>query len=143
MTSTSSNRPYFNKNIEELSALVQANRENKKVLKQLLHELSFRSRPKAKALAKTVGVLLETETGHEQLTLPLKASTGIGHKGCAPEPYATSSEADLGEAPTPNAPYQETMSDVGWREAPLAADADYPQQPESLWGKLMAWFKSR
>lgn len=143
MTSTSSKRPYFNKNIEELSALVQENRENKKVLKQILHELSFRSRPKAKALAKTVTAILETGTVQEQLTLPLNPSGQKSHNGCAPGPFPMSTDAEPEETPTPDAPQQETMSEESARETPLSPDADLPPQPVSLWGRLVAWFKSR
>lgn len=143
MTSTSSKRPYFNKNIEELSALVQANKENKKVLKQLLHELSFRSRPKAKALAKTVTAILEAGAVQEQLTLPLNPPGQKSLNGCDPEPPLMPTEMEPEEAPKPDALQLETMSEESAREAPLSSDADLLQQPASLWGRLVAWFKSR
>lgn len=143
MTSTSSKRPYFNKNIEELSTLVQENGEDKKVLKQLLHELSFRSRPKAKALAKTVEAILEAGAVQEQLTLPLTPPGQKSHNGCDPEPPLMPTDAEPRGAPTPGAPQQETMSEGTPPEAPVAAAPDLPQQPGALWGRLVAWFKSR
>lgn len=143
MNSTSSRRPYFNKNIEELSTLVQANKENKKVLKQILHELSFRSRPRAKALAKTVTAILEAGAVQEQLTLPLNPPGQKSHNGCGPQPLPMSTDAEPEEAPTPGAPQQETMSEESAREAPLSPDADLPPPPVSLWDKLVEWFKSR
>ena len=128
MTSTSSKRPYFNKNIEELSTLVQENKENKKILKQLLHELSFRSRPKAKALAKTVEALLETEAAQEQLTLPLKPQTGSGSNGCTPEPFLRFPDAAPGEVPTPGTTHLQTRSEGGYRELQLTAEPYLPPQ---------------
>lgn len=130
MTSTSSKRPYFNKNIEELSALVQENKENKKVLKQLLHELSFRSRPKSKALAKTVGALLETEAVQEQLRLPLTP----------PAQKAPHEE----QPPTAAAPNLE-----GWpvlekhQKEPIPEPEAAHQPAESMWDKLVNWFRTR
>ena len=137
MSSTSSRRPYFKKNVDELSALVQENRENTKVLKQMLHELSFRSRPKAKALAKTVTALLGEGAAQEQLPLPLKLPAEKSHNGCAPQQLPLPTDVEPEEAPTPEAPEEPT------HEAPLAAGLDLPQQPESLWDRLVKWFRSR
>ena len=137
MSSTSSKRPYFKKNIDELSALVQENRENTKVLKQILHELSFRTRPKAKALTKTVTSLLGAGAAREQLPLPLKLPTEKSHNGCDPQQLPLPMDVEPEEAPTPEAPEEPT------REEPLAAGPDFSQQPESLWDRLVKWFRSR
>ena len=137
MTSTSSKRPYFKNNVEELSALVQENRENTKVLKQILHELSFRSRPKARALAKTVTALLGEGAAQEQLPLPLKSPAEKGHNGCASQQLPLPTDAEPGQASTPEAPDEASC------KVPLAAAPDFPQLPDSLWDRLMKWFRSR
>ena len=137
MSSTSSKRPYFKKNVEELSALVHENRENTKVLKQILHELSFRSRPKAKALAKTVTEFLGAGAAQEQLSLPLKPPAKKGHNGRDPQQLPLPMDVEPEEAPTPEAAEEPT------REEPLAAGPDLPPQPESLWDRLVKWFRLR
>lgn len=131
MTSTSSQRPYFNNNIEELSTLVQSNRENKKVLKQILHELSFRSRPKAKALAKTVEAVLEAGAVQEQLTLPL---TPPSQKAPQEELPSTA------YAPT----LEESSEGEGPQNEPTPQPEAAPPQPAvSLWDVLVNWFRTR
>lgn len=131
MTHGTTKRPYFNKNIEELSSLFHENQENTKVLKQILHELSFRSRPKAKALARTVRDLLEDTHNQVQLSLPL---TPPAQKTMREEMVAI-----------PETPHLEGTPEEEERQQGFAEiiDPALPQPPESLWGKLMHWFKSR
>lgn len=80
-------RPYFSKTVNELSEIFENSKDKPRILKGLLKELAYRSRPKAKKLAKQieehltgqgksqpVQAKLPIPEPPEQVTLPLKES---------------------------------------------------------------------
>lgn len=63
-------RPYFSKTVDELTELFENSKDKPRVLKALLKELDYRSRPKAKRLAKQVEECLAGQKPAEQIPLP-------------------------------------------------------------------------
>lgn len=64
-------RPYFSKTVDELTELFENSKDKPRVLKALLKELDYRSRPKAKRLAKQVEEYLAGQSPPEQAPLPM------------------------------------------------------------------------
>lgn len=54
-------RPYFSKTVDELTEIFEKNKDKQRILKSLLKELSYRSRPKAKKLAILINEHLATQ----------------------------------------------------------------------------------
>lgn len=107
-------RPYFDKKVEELTAIFEANTGSVFVLRDLKKELSFRSTPSAKALAEKVNNALKKNV---QLELPKDTpdtTSGLKIKPdaivfCHPtysdiiSPQTLEAEAEYKKWPAPNA----------------------------------------
>jgi len=84
-------RPYFKHRIEQIEALVRSSGSDLKTLRAIQHELTFRSRPKARTIRAKVDDLILQLSGEGSVLLPQAR-------------HATTSEANDASSPCPVQP---------------------------------------
>lgn len=95
-------RPYFDKKVEELTAIFEANTGSVFVLRDLKKELSYRSTPSAKALAEKVNNALkknvQVELSNDAAPRPkIKPETTFCHSTYSDEPILQKPEMESGD----------------------------------------------
>lgn len=88
------NRRYFRSSIDELELLFESSKGNRDLLVQLAEELSYRDRPRAKALAKKVADHLTAQAQPKSVENPVPPTQ------FAPKPNVPASSSRIASTPT-------------------------------------------
>lgn len=118
-------RPYFSKTVDELTELFESSKDKPRILKALLKELGYRSRPKAKRLAKQI----EDYLANQEKPQPVQATLPIPEQPKPPEqatlPLKETPDGDRQEHETPAAPQRKKWPWKLWLAALVIACCGY------------------